>query len=67
MLTDEMKFNKRNRTMPEFPDTRAFTAELTDICNKHGLGIEGGTIYAQIPEDQIFRYACDDDSKLVRL
>ena len=43
-----------------------FTRELTELCRKHRLGIEGGAVYVMEHEDYPHVYALDAESKLVR-
>ena len=43
-----------------------FADELTALCRKHGMGIEGAVAYAAMPEDLDFRYRCEDNGELIR-
>ena len=48
------------------PDLDPFLAELGDLCRKHGVGIEGGTLFVMEDEDRAFGYVCDIESHLRR-
>jgi hypothetical protein len=44
----------------------AFTAELSDLCRKHGLGITGQpTLFVMERDDYAHNYIVGDDSSLV--
>lgn len=43
-----------------------FAAELTDLCLKHGIGIEGATAYLMEGDDHLFSYTLDDEGRVVR-
>jgi hypothetical protein len=44
-----------------------FADELTQLCRKHRVGVEGAIAYAATAEDLAFRYQCEDDGKLIRV
>lgn len=52
-----------NRTNDRY---QAFADAVTELSEKFGIGIEGGTLYETEAEDHIVRYVCDDSSRLVR-
>jgi len=43
----------------------AFTRELSDLCRKHSVGLEGATLFEMQTDDYKFDYHIDDDSKLL--
>lgn len=43
-----------------------FLDALTKVCNDHGIGIEGGTLFVMEPEDRRSFYIANDASELVR-
>lgn len=45
---------------------RLFVEELSDVCRKYGLGIEGGQVYVMENEDYPHNYIVDGDDKLIR-
>jgi hypothetical protein len=50
------------------PDAfEVFANELTELCRKHGVGVEGALAYAASAEDLAFRYRCEDNGELIRV
>ncbi len=55
------------KTIPSDDECAAFLKELSDLCRKYKLGIEGGTLYImEPPEDFLFNYALDEFGELER-
>lgn len=47
--------------------TDSFLRELTDVCDKHGIGIAGKVyLYVMELEDKPFVYALNEDGSLIR-
>ena len=44
-----------------------FADELTELCRKHQIGVEGAIAYAANAEDLAFRYRCEDSGELIRV
>lgn len=45
---------------------KTFADEIADLCRKHGVGLEGATVYLMDADDQPYGYVVDEDSQLVR-
>lgn len=46
---------------------RAFLADLTDICAKHGIGITGDSVlFVMDPEDYPHHYSVEAESRVLR-
>lgn len=42
-----------------------FLADLTELSRKHGIGIAGAPeLYIVEPEEKLFEYTCDAESRL---
>lgn len=52
---------------PESDHVQAFVDELSALCAKCGIGIEGGILYNMQCEDRPHSYAADADSRLYRV
>lgn len=45
----------------------SFASDLTDVCKKHGIGIEGGIAYRMEGDDHLFSYRIDDAGNIARV
>ena len=57
----------QRKPQPESSQLQVFLGELTALCAKHEIGIEGGVLYSMQREDQAHSYEADADSRLYRV
>ena len=43
-----------------------FAHDLTELCGKHGIGIEGGVAYQMEGDDYLFSYQIADSGRIAR-
>lgn len=53
-------------SVPEKTNWVSFASDITDVCNRHGIGIEGGLAYLMERDDHLFCYQIDDSGMLAR-
>lgn len=53
-------------TASEITKWDRFADALTELCNEHGIGLEGAFPYEMEQDDWLFSYRVADDGKLIR-
>lgn len=48
-------------------DWVSFANELTDLCARHRIGVEGGVAYQMEADDHLFSYRIDDAGTIARV